>query len=159
VLWGLVAGRVGLTDAFLLGAVLAAVAVVAGLVWRVPDAGELNPDPVAYWSEARVSFDPDPSAGPVQVAVAYTISADVEQDWLAAMRLLRRSRLRTGAFRWELHRDAARRDRFVEQFWVATWDEHLRQHDGRLTAADQQVEQRALGFSDPPATADHLLPP
>ena len=28
-----------------------------------------------------------------------------------------------------------------------------------LTAADQTVEQTALSFSDPPATADHLLPP
>jgi MFS family permease len=159
VLWGLVAGQVGLTSAFLFGSALSAVAVGIGLVWRVPDAGDSDPDPVAYWSEARVSFEPDPSAGPVQVAVTYTVSPDHEQEWRAAMRLLRRSRLKTGAFRWELYRDAARPDRFVEQFWVATWDEHLRQHDGRLTDADQQVEQAALAFSDPPATADHLLPP
>ena len=75
------------------------------------------------------------------------------------MRQLRRSRLRTGATQWELYRDADRRDRFVEQFRVASWEEHLRQHEGRLTAADQAVEQTALGFSAPPATADHLLPP
>jgi MFS family permease len=159
VLWGLVAGQVGLTSAFLIAAALSAVAVGIGLVRRVPDAGESDPNPVAYWSEARVSLDPDPSAGPVQVAVTYTISPDHEQAWRAAMGLLRRSRLKTGAFRWELYRDAARPDRFLEQFWIATWDEHLRQHNGRLTDADQQVEQAALAFSDPPATADHLLPP
>jgi hypothetical protein len=72
---------------------------------------------------------------------------------------LRRSRLRTGAIRWELSRDAEHRDRFVVQFWVATWEEHLRRHECRLTGADQTAEQAALGFSDPPATASHLLPP
>ena len=75
------------------------------------------------------------------------------------MRQLRRSRLRTGATRWELYRDAEQPDRFVEQFWVPTWEEHLRQHEGRLTGADRTVEQAALGFSHPPATATHLLPP
>jgi hypothetical protein len=75
------------------------------------------------------------------------------------MQQLRRSRLRTGATRWELYRDADRRDRFVEQFRVASWEERLRRHEGRLTAADQAIEQAALSFSDPPASADHLLPP
>ena len=35
----------------------------------------------------------------------------------------------------------------------------LKEHDGRLTTTDQAIEQAALGFSDPPATAVHLLPP
>ena len=157
--WGTVAEAVGLTATFAAAAVLELVAVGIGMLWPVPDAGQADADPVVYWTEARVSLDPDPATGPVQVAVTYTIAAEKEQEWLTAMRQLRRSRLRTGATRWELYRDADRRDRFVEQFRVATWEEHLRQHEGRLTAADQVVEQAALSYSDPPATADHLLPP
>jgi hypothetical protein len=49
-------------------------------------------------------------------------------------------------------------DRFVEVFRVPSWEEHLRQHGGRLTATDQKIEEAALAFSDPPAMADHLLP-
>jgi hypothetical protein len=158
-IWGVVAGQVGLLVSFAISAVLALVAVVVGLIRRVPDAGADDLDPVTYWGEARVALPPDPTTGPVQVAVSYTIAVEREQEWLAAMQQLRRSRLRTGAIRWELSRDAEHRDRFVEQFWVATWEEHLRQHEGRLTGADQAVEQTALGFSDPPATAVHLLPP
>jgi MFS family permease len=157
--WGLVAGQVGLVATFVVASVLAVAAVGTGLFRPVPDAPAEDLDPVAYWGEARVALPPDPAVGPVQVAVTYTIAADSEQEWLAAMQQMRRSRLRTGATRWELYRDGDRRDRFVEQFWVATWEEHLRQHDGRLTTADQAVEQIALGFSDPPATAVHLLPP
>ncbi len=76
---------------------------------------------------------------------------------LDAMSQLRRSRMRTGATRWELYGSAEHPDRYVEQFRVATWAEHQRQHDGRLTAADQKVEELALAFSDPPATAEHLV--
>ncbi len=158
-IWGLVAQETGLTVTFSAAAILELAAVGVGLLWPVPEAGHADADPAVYWSEARVSLDPDPATGPIQVAVTYTIAPDREQAWLAAMQQLRRSRLRTGATRWELYRDADRRDRFIEQFRVATWDEHLRQHDGRLTSVDQTVEEEALGFSEPPATADHLLPP
>lgn len=71
----------------------------------------------------------------------------------------RRSRRRTGATRWELYRDGGQPDRFVEMFTVASWEEHLRQHEGRLTGSDQEVEEAALAFSDPPARGKHLFPP
>jgi hypothetical protein len=72
---------------------------------------------------------------------------------------LRLSRLRTGATSWELYRDGEHPDRFVEIFRVPSWEEHLRQHEGRLTGTDQVVEEAVLAFSDPPVYADHLLPP
>ncbi|TQN45076.1 putative MFS family arabinose efflux permease [Humibacillus xanthopallidus] len=159
VLWGLVANQVDLFATFVVTAVLAAAAAGTGLIWRVPDASADALDPLAYWGEARVALTPDPSVGPVQIAVTYTVAPEREPQWLDAMGEMRRSRLRSGATRWELYRDAEHRDRFVEQFWVSTWEEHLRQHEGRLTARDQAIEQLALSFSDPPATAVHLLPP
>ena len=72
---------------------------------------------------------------------------------------LEQSRRRTGATRWELYRDGDRPDHFIELFSVPSWEEHLRQHEGRLTGADREVEEAALAFSDPPARAEHLLPP
>ena len=68
------------------------------------------------------------------VTVHFTVAAEREADFLAAMEELRGSRLRTGASRWELYRDAEHPDRFVEMFSVPSWEEHLRQHEGRLTA-------------------------
>jgi quinol monooxygenase YgiN len=102
---------------------------------------------------------PGYDAGPVLVAVHFTVTPEREAAFLAAMDQLRQSRRRTGATRWELYRDGERPDRFVEMFRVPSWEEHLRQHEVRLTAIDQQVEEAALAFSDPPARGDHLLPP
>jgi MFS family permease len=157
--WGLVAEGVGLRWALLVAALAVLAGVGAGVVWRLPETGHLDPQPAIYWPEARLAFDPEPDAGPVLVTVEYTVTPEREAAFLEAMGHLRRSRLRTGATRWELYRDGDRPDRFVELFSVPSWEEHLRQHAGRLTAADREVEEAVLAFSDPPARADHLLPP
>ena len=44
-----------------------------------------------------------------------------------------------------------------EIFSVPSWLEHLLQHAGRLSEMDTVAA--ALAFSDPPAYADHVLPP
>jgi MFS family permease len=158
-LWGFVANRVGLQPTVVLAAVVVTAGVVVGMFARVPETRHLDPQPAAYWTDARMAVDPEPDAGPVLVAVHYTVGQDRQTAYLHAMDHLRQSRLRTGATRWELYRDGERPNQFVEIFRVPSWEEHLRQHTGRLTARDQTVEEAALAFSDPPAHADHLLPP
>jgi MFS family permease len=158
-IWGLVAEVVGLQATFLMAAFVVLAGVIAGVVWRVPETGHLDPQPVIYWPAARLAFDPEADAGPILVTVEFTVAPEREAAFLEAMDHLRRSRRRTGASRWELYRDGDRPDRFVEIFSVPSWEEHLRQHEGRLTAADKDIEEAALAFSDPPARAEHLLPP
>jgi len=158
-LWGLVAEAVGLQATFLIAAFVVLAGVIAGAVWRVPETGHLDPQPVIYWPAARLAFDPEADAGPILVTVEFTVAPERESAFLEAMDHLRRSRRRTGASRWELYRDGDQPDRFVEIFSVPSWEEHLRQHEGRLTAADKAIEEAALAFSDPPARAEHLLPP
>ena len=158
-LWGVVANRLGLRPAILAAAVAVLAAALAGLLRRVPETGHLDPQPAVYWTDPRLAFDPQPDTGPVLIAVHFTVAPERQHDFLTSMEELRRSRRRTGATRWELYRDGEHPERFVEVFRVPTWEEHLRQHEGRLTASDRTIEEAALAFSDPPAWADHLLPP
>jgi len=158
-LWGLVADRVGLQPTVLLAAAVMLAGAIAGAFWRLPETGHVDPQPAVYWPDARLAFDPEPDSGPVLVAVHYTVAPPRQAVFFEAMDHLRRSRRRTGATRWELYRDGDHPDRFVEMFTVASWEEHLRQHDGRLTGSDQEVEEAALAFSDPPARSEHLFPP
>jgi MFS family permease len=158
-LCGFLANRAGLRPTVLAAAVVVLAGAVAGLFRRVPETGHLDPQPAVYWTDARLAFEPEPDTGPVLVAIHFTVAAHRQADFLTAMVLLSRSRRRTGATRWELYRDAEHPDRFMEIFRVPSWEEHLRQHEGRLTATDQALEESALAFSDPPAIADHLLPP
>jgi MFS family permease len=158
-LWGLLAEAVSLQTTLLIATFFVLASVIAGVAWRLPETSHLDPRPAIYWPEARLAFDPEPDAGPVLVTVEYVVSPEREAAYLDAMDHLRRSRRRTGASRWELYRDGERPDRFVEVFSVPSWEEHLRQHEGRLTGADKAIEEAALAFSDPPARAEHLLPP
>jgi MFS family permease len=158
-IWGLVAEGVGLQLTFFLAAAVMLGGVVAGIFWRVPETGHLDRETAVYWPEARLAFDPEPDTGPVMVTVEYFVAPEREAAFLDAMDHLRQSRRRTGASRWELYRDGDRPERFVELFTVPSWEEHMRQHAGRLTAIDQEVEEGALAFSDPPPRAEHLLPP
>ena len=66
--------------------------------------------------------------------------------------------MRTGAVKWGVFRDGETAGRMVEVYVVPTWGEHLRQHSGRLTGADQQTEEAAKSLSDTPPAVTHLLP-
>ena len=160
-IWGLLANGIGLQLTVLLAAVVMLAGVIAGMVWRVPETGHLDPQPATiYWTDPRLAFDPEPETGPVLVTVEFTVAPERQASFLEAMDQLRGSRLRTGATRWELYRDGEQANRFVEIFSVPSWEEHLRQHhEGRLTGTDREIEEAALAFSDPPPRADHLLPP
>jgi MFS family permease len=156
---GGVAEAVGLQPTFLLSAVVLLGGVVAGVFLRVPETGHLDREPAVYWPEARLAVDPQPDTGPVLVTVEFTVAPEREAAFLEAMDHLRQSRRRTGATRWELYRDGDQPDCFIEIFSVPSWEEHLRQHSGRLTGTDKEIEEAALRFSDPPPRGKHLLPP
>jgi MFS family permease len=158
-LWGLAANGLGLQPTVIVAGLVVLGGVVGGIFWRVPESDDLGAQPAVYWTDARLAFDPEPDSGPVLVAVHYTVTPQRQAAFLDAMGHLRRSRLRTGGTRWDVYRDGERPNHFVEMFSVPSWQEHLRQHAGRLTEVDRAVEQAALAFSDPPAQADHLLPP
>ena len=64
---------------------------------------------------------------------------------------------RTGATRWNLYRDAADPQRFLETFHVPSWEEHLRQHRERLTGTDQDIEREAMMLAAEPPEVAHLL--
>jgi MFS family permease len=158
-IWGLVTQHLGLRVAILTAAALVGVSAVGGLVLKVPENQHLDRSPVAYWGVATVALEPEPDAGPIVVSIEYEVSADQEADFLAAMESMRRSRLRSGASRWDLYRVGESPDLFLEQFQVPTWQEHQRQHDGRLTAEDQAIEDAAFAHIVGTPRTQHLLPP
>ena len=52
----------------------------------------------------------------------------------------------------------SRPDEYVEVYQVPTWEEHLRQHEGRLTGSDEQQELAAWALTEGPPVVTHLLP-
>ncbi|MER7891587.1 MFS transporter [Micromonospora sp. NPDC094482] len=156
--WGLLADLAGLVDALIVAGVLMLIGSVTSQIWPLPELRGVNKDPATYWPRLRLAHEPDPRVGPVLVVVTYLVRRDREQEFLDAMDLVRGSRQRTGAMRWGLFREGEAPDRFVEVYLVPSWDEHLRQHGGRLTGADQEAEDRARRLAEGEPEVRHLLP-
>ncbi|MEV4349616.1 MFS transporter [Actinoplanes sp. NPDC049596] len=157
-LWGQVASAFGLDTAFL----VAAAALLAGTVtirwWPVHEQDGADRSPAIFWAEPHIMLEPHLDEGPILVTVVYRVTGERADDFVEAMEAVRGSRQRTGASRWGLFRDGEDPGKFVEVYQVPTWEEHLRQHDGRMTGSDEQTEKRALALADGPPEVMHLLP-
>ncbi len=157
-LWGLVAQWTGLVTTFVAAAVVMALGALTVTVWPLPEVSDWDRDPAAFWPEPDLTYEPDPREGPVLVSIRYTVPEEHEAEFLDAMRLVRLSRLRTGATECTLYRDGADPSMFVQVAMYPTWEEHLRQHAGRLTGTDREREQRADALTTEPPTGWHLFP-
>ena len=155
-LWGTLAERIGVADTLLVAGAALALAAVAARWVPLVDPARLDPTVSEHWAE--VAFpEPEPQAGPVLITVEYEVAAEAQADFLAATGALQRSRRRTGASGWQIYRDAATPERFVETFLVPTWGEHARQHSGRLTGFDRAAEERVTALAVGPPVVRHLL--
>jgi hypothetical protein len=142
--WGAVASATASSDAMLIAAAVAL--ALAAAVWPLRLAGraEIDLTPVPLGALHHV-VPVEADAGPVLVSVEWPVDADRRPEFVAAMGAIRRIRRRDGAMQWGLFEDVDEPGNFVEQFTVATWAEHRRQHD-RPTAADRKVQDLAAGF-------------
>jgi hypothetical protein len=85
----------------------------------------------------------------VLVTVEYMIDPGSGPEFAATMKDLERIRRRDGAIQWGLFEDAGTPGRYLEQFLVESWGEHIRQH-ARVTVSDRAVEERATAFHGGP---------
>jgi quinol monooxygenase YgiN len=143
--WGVLAERFGNRTALS----AAALALVGGLAatWRWPlhMVQRLDLSPSSHWPDPKLVMTPDLEDGPVLIKVEFRVPAERANDFLEAMDAMRSFRRREGAVRWDLFRDLADPDRYLETFVVVSWAEHLRQH-ARVTVEDQAIEARAFAF-------------
>jgi MFS family permease len=158
VVWGVVAQLWGITAALLVAAGLLAAGALSVIGLPLRNTGGLDRDPAAYWPQPHLEFDPELEGGPVLVTRTFAVETDRVAGFLQAWKDVRRSRLRTGATSCALYRDGAATSRFVEVSLYPTWAEHLRQHEGRLTGADQAIEEAARTMTAAPPQVDHLFP-
>jgi len=139
VAWGALAEGVGVDAALAAsGATLLLGALWA--LWRlkIPDITlvDLRSAPARKLELPALPIDPRRDA--VMVVVEYRIDPEQERDFVRATARMREVRLRNGASRWSLFRDAADRLKWSEVYFVDSWYQHLRLL-ARLTAADREL--------------------
>ena len=144
-IWGFVAARTGVSVTLL----VAAMGLLIGLIvtWRFRLVGDhsLSLAPSSHWPEPVMLIDVEASEGPAITLVEYRIEPETAEEFLEAMKDLKRIRQRDGAIRWTLLRDSSNPQRYLESFVTESWADHLRQHE-RVTAENREVEERAQSF-------------
>jgi MFS family permease len=154
---GVAAEHAGLTPTLTIAAAGLALGPLAALRWRFRPIPPEDLLPAGDWPAPHLAEDQTPD-GPVLVSVEYWAQPGLEEQLMTALQRTRFSRRRTGATSWRAWQDASDRSRILEQFVVASWDEHLRQHE-RVTKRDQGRLDRIRELTDPahPVTVTHWL--
>jgi MFS family permease len=158
--WGLVVDQGDTRLAFtIVAGGLLVVGVGAASRWPLRSPGAIDVRPVQPYPEPEMAVDPDPAHGPVLVTVEYRVPAERADGFREAMRPVGRARRRSGGERWGLFQDGADPERFLEVYVVPTWEEHLRQHQERITHTDRLFEERAqaLASESSEPRVEHLL--
>jgi len=157
-LWGAMAERLGTPWALTVSAVGMIVGLVATARVQLRSGEGLNLAPSRQWPAPMVAQDLEHDRGPVLVTVEYRIDPARAAEFAAAMRHIRRIRLRDGALQWGLFADAAVPGLYTQVFLVQSWAEHLRQHE-RATVADRDIEREAWSFhlGPEPPVVRHLI--
>ena len=88
---------------------------------------------------------PDPNDGPVRISVEYCIPIESYAVFTQAVHELRGVRLRDGALRWGIYRDADNPTHLNETFLMESWVDYLRSRE-RTTAADTAIRDRVYSL-------------
>jgi MFS family permease len=156
---GLAAGEFGVSSTLLAAAIGLCLGPLVGLrfAFKPMDPEELKP--AGEWPTPPL-LEEEQSEGPVMVSVEYRAQPGLEDSLLAALRETRWSRKRTGASSWQVWRDSDDPAHFIEQFIVASWPQHLRQHE-RVSKRDQQRIDHVRAMNDPehPPLVTHWFAP
>lgn len=128
-------------------AVLGATTMLLGVVTvrgGVPRLGEVvATGPPEDWD--LEPHDYDMRGGPVMVVNTWVIRPGELDEFLDAMDRLRMIRLRTGAYRWRLYRNAEEPHRMTEVMVLNSWQDHIRQHQ-RIDAEAAAAIEAAAAF-------------
>ncbi|WP_202875163.1 MFS transporter [Kribbella kalugense] len=163
-IWGLVAAALGAPTTLLISGILLLLGAASLAVIPIyAQTGQLDRTVVQPWPDPEIGIltedetDLDPRSGPVLVEVSYHVPPENAEQFRTALARVGLSRQRTGARRWTAYRDVGTPDVYVEMFEVATWGEHLRQHNERITGLDAGLYEEASRLALEPPRIRHLL--
>jgi len=146
VVWGAIAERSSTSIALTCAA--AGMALSLPFTLRIAMLKGVLPDLSPYqWKRPvpALATTPDPSDGPVRISIDYRIPVENYAEFTHCIHALEGVRLRGGAVRWGIYRDAGDPEHLNETFIMESWLDFLRSRE-RMTAADQAIRERVYAL-------------
>ena len=148
-LWGVIATANGIQVALLYSSAVMGACAALGLRLPLPQAEDLDLDPLRDWTEPHTEVSVNQRTGPVVVTIEYIIRPEDILKFLSAMADRRRIRRRDGALHWTLLRDLGEPETWIERYHTATWLDYIR-HNNRITQADAIIPERVRALHQGP---------
>jgi MFS family permease len=157
--WGAIAQRSSTRVALLCSA--AGLAASLPFVQRIHILKGALPDLTPYqWKRPvpNLAAMPGPDDGPVRISVDYHVPVERYAEFVQAVHQLKGARLRDGAIRWGIYRDAADPEHLNETFIMESWLEYLRSRE-RTTEADRAIRDEvwAMHAGEAPPKVSHQV--
>ncbi|MEM6483011.1 MAG: MFS transporter [Pseudomonadota bacterium] len=148
-LGSLVWGQVAQATSVPVTLLIAAVGLLAGIPLTrrfVIGQGEtLDLSQALAWPAAPVLTEAQSNDSPALVTVEYVVDRNRTDEFLEAIALFSRERLRDGATSWHLHESVETPGVWIESFHLPSWAEHLAQHQ-RMTHEDEVAQKIVRAF-------------
>ncbi|MBV9672808.1 MAG: MFS transporter, partial [Verrucomicrobia bacterium] len=141
--WGASAVSLGPSFALALAAALLLASLLLALPLSIDFAEKMNFDPGKLTNRYHAALQqPQPDDGPVSITIEFRIDPSNRAKFLKIMREVRLMHLRNGAYSWRLDEDLTDPNVFRLEMLVASWSEHLLQHE-RTTKNEQSFLEQA----------------
>lgn len=156
--WGAYAQARSLDEALIVAAIVAVMAGILAMRWRIASAEHLDLTPSAHWPQPAVTDEIHGERAPALVTIEYRIKLDERLAFLGKMSELGQRRRRDGALDWQCAEDVSEPGLYLEVFRVGSWLEHLRQH-ARVTEDDRMLQDAILAMhrDDTPPRVRHFV--
>ncbi|HOC46136.1 MAG TPA: MFS transporter [Syntrophorhabdaceae bacterium] len=137
-LWGFLGSWLGITPTLILTSVFTGLGIIATSQMSLSERHGIDLTPSEHWPQFTGEVQPALHEGPILVVAEYSIDPAHLDEFLRAVSALRTIRMRDGAFRWNLFKEAGAGQRFIESFLVESWVDYMRQQE-RFTVSDGGV--------------------
>jgi MFS family permease len=148
--WGGSAASLGVKFTLLAAAALLLSSLALAFPLSIDFTGKLNFDPAPLPTQRHAMLHlPHPDDGPVAITIEFQIDPMNRLSFLELMRAIRLMHLRNGAFSWRLDEDLSECDFFRLEMLIASWSEHLLQHE-RITKEEQSNIEKVWNLDTRP---------
>jgi MFS family permease len=140
-IWGGAAASLGVKFTLLAAAALLLSSLALAFPLSIDFTGKLNFDPATPTTHFHSMLHlPHPDDGPVAITMEFQIDPVNRARFLEYMRNVRLMHLRNGAFSWRLDEDLSACHCFRLEMLIASWSEHLLQHERATKEEQENVE-------------------
>ncbi len=156
--WGEVASLEGVPFALAAAGAGALIGMALTWRWKLQGGTALDLAPSMRWRAPAFLHRVADDQGPILAIAEYVIDPSDRAAFLAKMQDIGLERRRDGAYAWQIFEDPEEAGKIIETYLVHSALE-LKYRQGRVTMADQMMEDHAIQFLKAPSQSRYLVAP